>query len=75
VFEDQHPTLTPAALADIRAQLAEGLGEDGPIPPAQGGPEPLIAENSIESREAVNPAFRHKTDSLSRNIHAMLSAG
>ena len=27
MFEDQHPTLTPAALADIRAQLPEGLGE------------------------------------------------
>src|SRR5262249_57042676 len=75
VFEDQHPTLTPAALAGIRAQLAEGLGEDAPIPRAQGGPEPLIAGLRIESPEAINPTLTHKTDCLRRDIHPTLRAG
>lgn len=73
-FEDQSPTLVPAALADIGAKLAEGLDDDAPIALAQEVLYRLIADQD-RKRGSHQPRRSSPTDSLSPNIHGMLSAG
>jgi hypothetical protein len=65
VIENQHAEPTPAALADIRAMLAEGLDDDAPIPRRKAILNRLIAEIRIESPEAIYPTFKLPMDSLS----------
>jgi site-specific DNA recombinase len=57
-IEDQQTSPTPAALAEIREMLSEGLDDDAPIPRRKAVLHRLIAEIRIEGPEAIYPTFK-----------------
>ena len=77
-IEDQQTSPTPAALAEIRAMLSEGLDDDAPIPRRKAVLNRLIAEIRIESPEAICPTFKlpmeHLRDQTVRPLFRLVEA-
>jgi hypothetical protein len=62
-IEDQHCAPTPAALADIRAMLSEGLDDDAPIPRQTAVCISSSRRSGSKARKRL-PTFKLPTDSL-----------